>query len=292
MILDNLNKFKKTYINKGFSTEEKYKLEGKNEKYLLKVTPIFNIVTKKLEEKYSEVVNELPCCKLLEMKFEEDNIKSLYSWIDGNELRECKDDFSKEELYNLGVSAGNILKNIHQIEIDEKIENWQLYINKKLDKKIASYKSVEEYYPNGKYFVDYINSNRKLLKNRIQTLCHGDFHVGNMMIEKDTKNFRIIDFGTLEINDPYEEFNRMIWNVLFSFDFAKGIINGYFPNKEEIPADFWKLMKLYMAMDILSSIPWAISYGNEQLEIMKNRADKVLEWYNNYKSDIPNFYLY
>ena len=52
------------------------------------------------------------------------------------------------------------------------------------------------------------------------------------MIELETKKIVIIDFGSLEIGDPMEEFNRMIWTAQLSDDFATGLINGYFDGKD------------------------------------------------------------
>lgn len=34
------------------------------------------------------------------------------------------------------------------------------------------------------------------------------------MIEHQTQALVIIDFDNLEIGDPFEEFNRMIWNAV------------------------------------------------------------------------------
>lgn len=144
-------------------------------------------------------------------------------------------------------------------------------------------------FPEIEPFIDYIQSHQFLLQDRPISLCHGDYHVGNMMIDLKTKELVIIDFGSLEIGDPLEEFNRMIWTAQLSEKFATGLINGYF-NGKNIPDVFWKLMAYYMACDVVGSIPWAVNYGNDQLTIMLERAKIVLDWFDNFERVIPKFY--
>lgn len=60
--------------------------------------------------------------------------------------------------------------------------------------------------------------------------------------------------------------------MLFSYEFATGMIDAYFKG-ETIPKLFWQLMAFYMSVDVLSSIPWAIEYGDNQLDVMIDRAN-------------------
>ncbi|MGT2772000.1 hypothetical protein [Streptococcus marimammalium] len=45
-----------------------------------------------------------------------------------------------------------------------------------------------------------------------------------------------------------------------------------------------------MAVDIISSISWALNRGDQQMVTMQTRADKVLEWYDSFNLLIPRFY--
>lgn len=142
-------------------------------------------------------------------------------------------------------------------------------------------------YDNGQYFLDYIAANRYLLKGRPQTFQHGDYHIGNMMV--DTKNqLQIIDFDRYDFGDPWEEFNRIVWSARISGYFASGIIDGYFDQKP--PMEFWKLLALYISINTLSSIPWAIPFGTEQIEIMEKLAAEVLAYYDNMNRPVPSWY--
>lgn len=133
----------------------------------------------------------------------------------------------------------------------------------------------------------YIESNRFLLSNRPQYYQHGDYHIGNMMIEKN--KIVIIDFDRYDFGDPWEEFNRIVWCAQASPMFASGIINGYFDN--EVPLEFWKLLALYISSNMLSSIPWAIPFGESEVNTMINQAKDVLSWYNNMQNPIPTWYI-
>ena len=99
----------------------------------------------------------------------------------------------------------------------------------------------------------------------------------------------IIDFNRLDYGDPWEEFNRITWDASLSGVFASGRINGYFNN--DVPDLFFRLMALYIASNQLSSIHWAIPFGQEEVDIMLKRAGDVLNWYDHFQTYIPSWYL-
>ncbi|MBQ2891834.1 MAG: phosphotransferase [Bacilli bacterium] len=49
-------------------------------------------------------------------------------------------------------------------------------------------------------FIKYINNNRHLLKGRPNTLQHGDYHIGNIMINKN-QELVVIDFDRDDYGD-------------------------------------------------------------------------------------------
>ena len=288
-ILDQLDKYPKDLISKGYSEEIKYKVKA-DKNYFLKISPLSFAKKKDLELKYiSDLEKVIKFPNLIEIKYESDSILSLYEWINGVDFREYVTQLTDKELYQFGIQAGEFLKKIHSISIEEYSYNWEEYYIKKSMKKIDSFRKVNIKFPEIETFIDYIVTHQYLLQDRPISLCHGDFHVGNMMIDLETKELIIIDFGSLEIGDPMEEFNRMIWNAQLSDEFATGLINGYF-NGKNIPDEFWKLMAYYMACDVVGSIPWAVNFGNDQLTIMLERAKIVLDWFDNFERVIPKFY--
>lgn len=67
---------------------------------------------------------------------------------------------------------------------------------------------------------------RELLRDRPQCFQHGDYHIGNMMVDQD--GLAIIDFDRYDFGDPWEEFNRIVWCAQTAPAFACGMVDGYF----------------------------------------------------------------
>ena len=84
------------------------------------------------------------------------------------------------------------------------------------------------------------------------------------MVSESTQDRRlyIIDFNRNDFGDPWEEFNRIVWCAQTIPIFAKGMIDGYFDGN--VPLEFWELLALYISTNTLSSLPWAIPFGDMQ----------------------------
>ena len=230
---------------------------------------------------------DVPMCRALEFGTCDEGVYSVQTWIDGSDAEEMLPNLSEEEQYKYGFESGEILKKIHSIPAPEGAEDWEIYFNRKADRKIKMYEECPLKYENGHKFVEYVNSHRHLLKNRPRTYQHGDYHVGNMMIDKSGKLF-IIDFNRNDFGDPWEEFNRIVWCAQAAPAFASGMVDGYFDG--EVPMAFWELLALYISSNTLSSLPWAIPFGDGEIETMTNQAADVLAWYDNMSNPIPTWY--
>jgi len=107
------------------------------------------------------------------------------------------------------------------------------------------------------------------------------------MIDNDGKLI-IIDFDRYDYGNPWEEFNRIVWSAQKAPSFASEMVNGYFDN--DVPLDFWSLLALYISSNTLSSISWAASYGQKEIDTMINQAKDVLNWFDNMQNPIPKWY--
>ena len=280
----------KEIINKGWSGDKKYCVKNdKGEKFLLRVSPIEQYDRKKSEFELMGKVAALgvPMCKPLEFGRSDEGVYSIQTFIEGCDAEEKVKEISDEKQYHYGFESGKILKVIHSIPAPDSVEDWEIRFNKKIDRKIKMYSECPLKYKNGQAFLDYISSHRYLLKNRPQTYQHGDYHIGNMMIGNDGQLY-IIDFNRNDYGDPWEEFNRIVWCADAAPLFATGMVNGYFDNK--VPKEFWELLALYISSNTLSSLPWAIPFGEEQIQVMINQANDVLDWYDNMRNPIPTWY--
>ena len=280
----------KERIEKGWSGDKKYCVtDSCGNRFLLRVSPAEQYDRKKSEFEKMQCVEALgvPMCKPLAFGVSEEGVYSIQTWIDGVDLEDVIQTLPDAQQYAYGLEAGRILQKIHSIPAPDTQEDWESWFNRKMDYKIQQYQQCPIQYENGQVFLDYVQENRHLLKGRPQVYQHGDYHVGNMMVDRKGQLY-IIDFNRNDYGDPWEEFNRIVWGAQKSPLFASGMVNGYFAGK--VPLDFWKLLALYIASNTLGSVPWAIPFGEEQIQVMVEQAKDVLRGYDDMKNPIPTWY--
>ena len=285
------NIISKTLIDKGWSGDLKYcAITADGQKYLLRISSIDRLERKRREyEKMSEVAQlGIPMCLPVEFGICDEGAYAIQSWIDGVDAEETIIAMDTDAQYRHGWDAGQILAKIHTIPAPTDAPSWETRFNAKIDRKIAMYENCElKYESGGDAFLDYLACNRHLLKDRPQSYQHGDYHIGNMMIDKDGV-LTIIDFDRDDFGDPWEEFNRIVWCAQAAPAFASGMVDGYFDSN--VPIEFWKLLALYICSNTLSSLPWAISFGEKEIRVMRMQAAQVLEWYDGMNNVVPTWY--
>ena len=277
-------------ITKGWSEDKKYCVTSTDGmKYLLRVTPISRYeVRKSLFEMLGQVAAlDIPMCKPVEFGTCSDGVYALHSWIDGEDLSDILPLMTEPEQYALGVKSGEIVRKMHSIPAPENQEEWEIRFNRKTDAKIKRYYECGFKFKGDDDIIDYIEQNRELLKNRPQCFQHGDYHVGNMMLENG--ELIIIDFDRYDYGDPWEEFNRIVWSATVSPHFATGQLRGYFGG--EPPLEFFKLLAFYIASNTMSSVSWAVSFGQAEIDTMLKQARDVLDWFDNMRNPVPVWYI-
>ena len=288
-VFQNINS--RTLIEKGWSGDQKYcAVTADGQKYLLRISTIDRLERKRREyEKMCEVAQlGIPMCLPVEFGTCDEGTYSIQSWIDGVDAEETIMAMDADTQYRYGWDAGQILAKIHTIPAPTDAPSWETRFNAKIDRKIAMYENCElKYESGGDAFLDYLACNRHLLKDRPQSYQHGDYHIGNMMVNNDGV-LTIIDFDRDDFGDPWEEFNRIVWCAQAAPAFASGMVDGYFGGK--VPMEFWKLLALYICSNTLSSLPWAIPFGEGEIQVMRKQATQVLEWYDGMKNVVPTWY--
>ncbi len=278
-----------TEINKGWSGDKKYRaVDECDNAYLLRTTssargeryPDMFRMQKEVEARGVSMCNPIDCGKC------EDGYYMLQRFVNGVDAEDAVKEMSEEEQYRLGYEAGAMLKLIHSIPAPSDQPDWEPRFNAKIDRKIRMYTECPLKFDGDHYILDYLAANRHLLRDRPQCYQHGDYHIGNMMIEDG--HIVIIDFDRYDFGDPWEEFNRIVWCAQAAPAFASGNVDGYFGG--EIPHKFWELLALYIGSNMLSSIPWAIPFGDGEINTMMNQARDVLDWYDNFKNVVPKWY--
>ena len=277
-------------IDKGWSGDKKYcVMDERGTKYLFRVSPMEQYDRKKAEYESMRKVAALhiPMCEPIAFGTCDEGVYSLQSWIEGNDAEEVIATLSDREVYDYGIEAGRILRKIHSIPAPENVEDWETFFNRKMDRKISMYNTCPLKYENGEAFIQFIEANRHLLENRPQSYQHGDYHIGNFMIDNDGR-LVVIDFNRNDYGDPWEEFNRIVWCAQSAPLFATGMVDGYFDH--DVPMEFWRLLALYISSNTLSSLPWAIPFGQREIDVMINQAKDVLDWYDGMKNPVPKWY--
>lgn len=288
MIIDHI--LHRELVDKGWSGDKKYRVTTDDgHVYLLRVSPKTQFERKHAQFQRMELAAGLgiPMCLPIEFGTCEDGVYSLQSWIDGQDAEAVLPSLSPKAQYDYGIDAGRILQKIHSLPAPEDVIPWVDRFSKKIDRKIAMYEACELKYEGGEAFLRHIEAARHLLSDRPQTFQHGDYHTGNMMIDK-TGRLVIIDFEKDDFGDPWEEFNRIVWCAQLSPAFASGLVDGYFGG--QVPMDFWDLLALYICSNSLGSLPWAIPFGEQEIQVMRNQAAEVLQWYDHFRSVIPGWY--
>ena len=274
-------------LEKGWSNDKKYIIyTNYNKKLLLRISVISKFDEKLKESEIirtiSRVCDNTP--KFIDLKISGNKILQLYTFIEGEDALESIDKYSKEEQYKLGIEAGKTLKKIHEAE---KITDAERIIEMQKERIIERTKAYE----NSRYYsyedqglIKYIKENIEILDSAKIALCHGDYHLGNMIINNN--NIYIIDFNRFNYEDIYKDFIPMcVFSREESIEFAKGQLKGYFEG--HIPADFWKRLKLFLAYLSLYSILWAENFSNKEVEAMIKRKKMVYDDFRESSFDSP-----
>lgn len=98
----------------------------------------------------------------------------------------------------------------------------------------------------------------------------------------------IIDFDRDDDGDPWEEFNRIVWCAQIAPAFATGMVDGYFDGPP--PMLFWRLLALYICSNTLSSLPWAVPFGETEIQVMRKQQQEIFSWYDGMNRGVPSWY--
>jgi len=280
------------HIKKGWSDDQKFFIEDKNgEKYLLKLSSISKYDKKKAEFNYLLQLRSMNINTPRPINFGKcgngEMIYSLLSWTEGEDAIAILPTLNTDKQYRLGIEAGRMLKKIHSIVPLMSFQPWEVMFQIKIDKVLRFYHECGYKINNDEEIISYIKNNVKYLKHRPITFIHGDYHLGNMIITPEYE-LAIIDFNRYGYGDPFEEYDRFVFTWKTSTAFANGQLHGYFDG--EVPDEFFRLMSLYSARNLIASIPWAISREKEDLKIAIGNADIAYEQFEGFSTHIPKWY--
>ncbi len=282
-----------TPIDYGWSGDKKYRaVTADGTPYFLRITSRErgDRFARLFEMQRAVAATGIPMCEPVAVGTCDEGVYTVHTWIHGEDAEPAVMKLSAEVQYRLGRDAGAYLTRIHSIPAPADQPGWEARFNAKIDRKLRMYDECPIHFEGDHHLLRYIEENRHLLRGRPQCFQHGDYHIGNMMLTGGAENPRIavIDFDRYDFGDPWEEFNRIVWCAQAAPAFATGLVDGYFGG--DAPMEFWRLLALYISSNMLSSIPWAIPFGEDEVRTMLNQARDVLAWYDNMKNPVPTWY--
>ena len=281
----------RTPVDKGWSGDRKYKaFTSDGSCYFLRISPMSKFEKLKLQFSHMQQVQALGIrlCVPVEFGICDEGVYTILQWVEGRDAEGVLPTLDKKAQYAYGLEAGRMLRTIHSLPSPVPAEPWSLRYDRKLDAKIAAYRACPIQYKNGEQYLELLKRERHLVQNRPQVWLHGDYHCGNQMFNRQME-LVVIDFDRDDSGDPWYEFNRIIWDGRAAPEYARGMVDGYFDG-EQIPEEFWRLMRLYLSQNMISSVVWARDLGETDLQIAIENAQLVLDWYDDLKEVVPNWY--
>lgn len=277
---------------KGWSNDQKFYIKDRDGKeFLLRLVNISLYEKKKTEfENIGKLFKfNINIPKVVDFGICNDgnSVYSLFTWLSGEDAEDKLSLLDRKNQYKLGLEAGRIQNKIHSIKPKEILDSWGDTFQSKIDGVIEAYKICGYKIPNDNKIINFIRENENLLKDRPLAFIHGDYHLGNMLIDSNG-NLGIIDFNRSGYGDPWKEYDRFVFTWGISTEFANGQIHGYFDNN--VPDNFFKLMALYSARNLIASVPWSITFGEKELKVAFENIDRVYKAYNGFSTYIPNWY--
>lgn len=208
----------------------------------------------------------------------------LETWIEGEAARSAIPKRTDAQLYADGLAAGRLLRHIHSVPAPAGLPDWAERFSAKIDRKLAEYLACPLKYEGDEALLAGVAENRALLAGRPQGFQHGDFHVENFLYAQG--RLAVIDFDRCGFGDPWEDFKKIIWTVEAAPALARGQVDGYFDGC--VPEEFWRLLLLYSCEMQLSSLPWAIPYGEAEVQVMRDQTKRLAGWYRD--GIVPEWY--
>ena len=279
-------------LSKGYSADKKYKISTKTGETLLLRSSDASVHEQKKKEydiicKYEklgfEMSKPLDCglCDKGEHSY------MLLTWVEGEDLETAMASLSEKEQYELGRSAGHILRQIHSIPVEGCNVPEQTKKAKKL-LQLARYEESAVRIAGDETAVQYVKDNIDKLWLEPPVYLHGDFHPGNLILTPQ-KTLGVIDFNRWEVGDPYEEFYKLeSFGVEVSVPYCIGQIDAYF--NDEVPMQFWETLAVYVAHASMFSIKWAEKFGQEEIDGMVRRCRAAMEHYDGFTKVVPSWY--
>ena len=279
-------------IDQGWSSDTKYRVVSSDgQELMLRIADADQLERKEFEYQCLERVAALGIVMPTPIEFGVSGagtcVYTLLAWVTGTDAECALPSFTSAEKHELGAKAGAALAAIHSLDGEIEAPSWEAHYAAKIERVIKWYDSGPARLPHDDKVVRFVRESAGLLGNRPIRLQHGDFHLGSLVVTPE-RGIGVIDFNRCSCGDPWEEYDRYVFTWSRSPEFASGQIDGYFDGHP--PDSFFPLLKLYNGVHMLASMPWAASFGDDQVQIMRENALAVYASYDGFESTVPTWY--
>ncbi|WP_020620303.1 aminoglycoside phosphotransferase family protein [Paenibacillus daejeonensis] len=282
-----------TRITKGYSGDRLYRSGAGVTPSLLRIFDVGQYEAKRAEfEMLGRLrVLGIRCSAPLKLEqLEEQGIGYMWlSYLEGEDASEALPQLSIDAQYTAGLEAGRELRRMHELEAPAGWSDWQEVKTAKHHRYVRQYRECGVRLPGDEDVLAFAERHLGAMQGRPNLFQHDDYHPSNLILQEG--HFAgVIDIGRFDWGDPVHEFLKVgMFTVEISIPFAVGQIRGYHDGRDPDEA-FWELYALYMAMAIISSVVWVVSFHPQELDEMMERLNRVMDDHRNFELNQPSWY--
>ncbi len=275
-------------IEKGFSSEKKFKLVIDQADYLARISPIQSLPGKTQEFNLMRTLFDsgVRCNQPSHLLIDENSstVCTIFGYLAGVDAEEAIAEMPVEAQYEIGVDAGRDLKRINSLRGET--SNWkerkqnkhERYVRRSFDQAIR--------FKNDKRILRFIETHYDRSEAQFDTLQHDDFHLANIVINSG-RYAGVLDFNRYDWGDPLHEFVKLEWfNWPVSQPFVLGQIDGYFGGRR-ITDDECLQIAVYIAMSIFSTAVWTLENYHRTWPETEASIHTILAHFDNFERIRP-----
>ncbi len=280
---------KVTPVTEGWSHDQKYKIESETGSCLLRVSPADHYARKQAEFAQIARLNlqtqAFPQAVDHGLSADGQQCYVRYQWIEGTEARNVFPRLTDEQQFQHGVTAGKFLRLIHELPQTAKVDSYVM-ISAKMRTRRQQMREQGLEFSGYETMIEFLERHLSLLKDAPTTFQHGDFHLGNMLIDPSGQ-LRVIDFNRSNFGDPIEDFDRLFtFSRKESLSFARGQLRGYFG---EVSDEFYPHALCYLTMICAFGLVWAHQFGAKEIAVHHALIDQVMEDFDGLRTTRPKW---
>lgn len=289
-IIDRFPGEKISSVNAGWSDDQKYRLGGAEGSTLLRVSPA-DAYSRKQEEftqlgRLNRLTEAFPLAVEHGLSPDGEHCFVRYEWMEGAEALVMFPSLSEEAQFNHGVAAGKLLRMIHALPQTKVVDSYAM-ISAKMTVRRQQMRDLNLEFEGYDTMLEFLETNLHLVKNSSTAFRHGDFHLGNMLIDPQGE-LKVIDFNRSDFGDPMEDFNQMFtFSRRDSVTFVRGQLEGYFD--AAIPDSFYRHALCYIIMNCAFGLVWSQRFGAKEIAVQHALIDQIMDDFDGLKSMRPKW---